>query len=437
MDMIIILVGLALLLVLTLKKVPVVYAAAISVIFIALFSRLPVVSTMTGDYMTGFANFVKSSWLMLLLGAILSKVMDITGAARSIASFIIGKLGVKFAIPAIVIAGGLLTYGGVSAMVSCFALYPITLAVFREADMPRKLIPATIGAGIFTWVTMLPGNPQVQNIIPSSFLPTNAMAAPVVGVVCGVFTLALILVYLMWESNRARKNGEGFIVDEETSKVLAKTDEMEANGKLPNVVLAILPIVCVGVVLNVLKQDISVALLSGIVLCCILFFKNITGVQKLLTDAVSSAAVTTINASAIVAIGSVVKAAPGFNQIVNGILNFSTSGGNPLIIFGIATTLLCGLNASGMGGLSTTLSVLAEPFMAMGVNPAIMHRIGVIASVGLDSLPHSGGIVAVLAISGVSYKEGYKYLFVVTVVITLLALALALVLGNIMYPIAA
>ena len=427
MDMIIILVGLALLLVLTLKKVPVVYAAAISVIFIALFSRLPVVSTMTGDYMTGFANFVKSSWLMLLLGAILSKVMDITGAARSIASFIIGKLGVKFAIPAIVIAGGLLTYGGVSAMVSCFALYPITLAVFREADMPRKLIPATIGAGIFTWVTMLPGNPQVQNIIPSSFLPTNAMAAPVVGVVCGVFTLALILVYLMWESNRARKNGEGFIVDEETSKVLAKTDEMEANGKLPNVVLAILPIVCVGVVLNVLKQDISVALLSGIVLCCILFFKNITGVQKLLTDAVSSAAVTTINASAIVAIGSVVKAAPGFNQIVNGILNFSTSGGNPLIIFGIATTLLCGLNASGMGGLSTTLSVLAEPFMAMGVNPAIMHRIGVIASVGLDSLPHSGGIVAVLAISGVSYKEGYKYLFVVTVVITLLALALALV----------
>lgn len=437
MDMIIILVGLALLLVLTLKKVPVVYAAAISVIFIALFSRLPVVSTMTGDYMTGFANFVKSSWLMLLLGAILSKVMDITGAARSIASFIIGKLGVKFAIPAIVIAGGLLTYGGVSAMVSCFALYPITLAVFREADMPRKLIPATIGAGIFTWVTMLPGNPQVQNIIPSSFLTTNAMAAPVVGVVCGVFTLALILVYLMWESNRARKNGEGFIVDEETSKVLAKTDEMEANGKLPNVVLAILPIVCVAVVLNVLKQDISVALLSGIVLCCILFFKNITGVQKLLTDAVSSAAVTTINASAIVAIGSVVKAAPGFNQIVNGILNFSTSGGNPLIIFGIATTLLCGLNASGMGGLSTTLSVLAEPFMAMGVNPAIMHRIGVIASVGLDSLPHSGGIVAVLAISGVSYKEGYKYLFVVTVVITLLALALALVLGNIMYPIAA
>ena len=436
MDMLVVLLGLVILLVLTLKKVPVIYAAAISVIFIAIFSRLPVVDTMTNTYMTGFANFVKSSWLMLLLGAILSKVMDVTGAARSIAAFIIGKLGVKFAIPAIVIAGGLLTYGGVSAMVSCFALYPITLAVFRQANLPRYLIPATIGAGIFTWVTMLPGNPQIQNIIPSTFLPTNAMAAPVVGIVCGVFSLTLILVYLMWEAGKAKKKSIGFMVDEETEKVLAKTDEMEKDGKLPNIVLAVLPIVCVAVVLNAFKQDISVALLSGIVLCCVLFFKNITGIPKILTDSVSSAALTTVNASAIVAIGAVVKAAPGFTQMVDGILEFSTSGGNPLIIFGIATTLLCGLNASGMGGLSTTLSVLAEPFMAMGVNPAIMHRIGVIASVGLDSLPHSGGIVAVLAISGVSYKEGYKYMFVVTVVITLMALALALFLGNIMYPLA-
>jgi H+/gluconate symporter-like permease len=132
----------------------------------------------------------------------------------------------------------------------------------------------------------------------------------------------------------------------------------------------------------------------------------------------------------------VIKVAPGFDKIVHGILSFSDAGYNPLIIFGLATTLLCGLNASGMGGLSTSLSVLAEPFLAMGVNAEILHRVGVIASVGLDSLPHSGGIVAVLQISGVSYKEGYKYMFVVTVVITLIALALSMVLGNIFYPIA-
>ncbi|QTL97146.1 GntP family permease [Iocasia frigidifontis] len=436
MDMLVILLGLAILLVLTLRKVPVVYAAAISIIFIAVFSGLPIVKTVTSDYMTGFAGFVKAAWLMLLLGAILSKLMDVSGAASSIAAVIINKFGVKHAIPAIVIAGGLLTFGGVSAFVSCFALYPITLAVFRKANLPRYLIPAAIGSGIFTWVTMFPGNPQIQNIIPSSYLPTDAMAAPVVGVISAAFALVLILVYLTFEAKKAKQKGIGFESDEETNQILAKADEMECNGKLPNVILSIAPIVAIAVVLNVFNQDISVALLSGIVLCAALFFKNITGVRKLLNDSVSSAAVTIVNASAIVAIGAVIKIAPGFQKIVDFILNFSQSGGNPLIIFGVATTLLCGLNASGMGGLSTTLTVLAKPFLAMGVNPDIMHRIGVIASVGLDSLPHSGGIVAILAISGVSYKDGYKHLFVTTVLITLLTLALALVLGNIFYPIA-
>lgn len=132
-----------------------------------------------------------------------------------------------------------------------------------------------------------------------------------------------------------------------------------------------------------------------------------------------------------------VKVAPGFDKIVDFILNFTQSGGNPLLIFGIATTLLCGLNASGMGGLSTTLSALGDTFINMGVNPEILHRVGVIASTGLDSLPHSGGIVAVLAISGISYKDGYKHLFVTTVIITLIAMFVAIIMGNIMYPIAA
>ncbi len=435
MDMLVILLGLALLLILTLKKVHVVFASAASVIFIALFSGLPVVQTITGDYMTGFSGFVKNAWLMLLLGAILSKLMDMTGAARSIAEFIIGKLGVKLAIPSIIIAGGLLTFGGVSAFVSCFALYPITLAVFKKANLPRYLIPAAIGAGIFTWVTMLPGNPQIQNIIPTTYLPTTPMASPVIGTVCGIFALTLTIIYFIYEAKKAKAKGIGFEADDNTNEILAKADKMAEEGKLPNVVLSVIPIVTIAIVLNLFKMDITVALLSGILVCSIFFFRNISGVSKILTESVNSAAITIITASAIVAIGSVVKITPGFQQIVDHILSFSQSGGNPLTIFGIATTLLCGLNASGMGGLSTTLSVLAEPFMAMGVNPDIMHRVGVIASVGLDSLPHSGGIVAILAISGISYKDGYKHLFVTTVIITLLTLALALVLGNILYPI--
>ncbi len=435
MDMIVILAALAILLVLTLKKVPVTIAALLSVIFLAVFSRMPVLTTVTQDYLGGFAGFVQSAWLMLLLGTILSKVMDVTGAAASIARFIVGKLGVRMAIPAVVLAGGLLTYGGVSSFVSCFALYPITLAIFRKANLPRYLIPAAIGSGIFTWVNMLPGVPSVMNVIPGSFLGTTPMAAPIVGIISAIVALALTLLYLEYEVRKAKKKSVGFEADISTKEVLEKSDELEASGSLPHPILAILPVLAVAVVLNVFKADISIALLVGIVLCGALCYKNLSDIKGLITDGANSAAVMVITASAIVGIGSAIKAAPGFQDIVDFVLGFSESGGNPLIIFGIATTLLCGLNASGMSGLSTTLSVLAEPFMKMGVNAEIMHRIGVIAATGLDSLPHSGGIVAVLTISGVSYKDGYKYLFVTTVCITLIALAVALALGNIIYPI--
>lgn len=439
MDMLVIILGLVILLILTLKKIPVTVAALISIIFIAAFSGMNVLTTVTEDYLGGLASFVQSSWLMLLLGAILSKLMDMTGAARSLATFIINKLGEARAIPSIILAGALLTYGGVSSMVACFALYPIALAIFRKANLPRYLIPASIGAGIFTWVTMLPGNPSIQNIIPTTFLPTTPMAAPVVGIVAAVVTFVLQVLYFSYEIKKARKNDIGFQADENTNKVLAEADKMEEEGKVPSPILSVLPIIAIAVVLNVFNTDISIALLSGIVLCAVLFIKNLMGKQILepMTEVINSAATTTITASAIVGIGSVVKVAPGFDKIVDFILNFTQSGGNPLLIFGIATTLLCGLNASGMGGLSTTLSALGDTFINMGVNPEILHRVGVIASTGLDSLPHSGGIVAVLAISGISYKDGYKHLFVTTVIITLIAMFVAIIMGNIMYPIAA
>ncbi|WP_440897286.1 GntP family permease [Amphibacillus sp. Q70] len=438
MDMIIIVASLIVLLVLTLKKVPITIAALITVILIAAFSGVPIVQTITEDYVTGFADFVKSAWLMLLLGGILSKLMDISGGARSISQLIIEKLGEKRAIPAIIIAGGLLTYGGVQAMVACFALYPIVLAVFREANLPRALIPGVIGAGIFTWVNMLPGSPAIINIIPTTFLDTTAMAAPMVGIIAAGTTLVLTMIYFDFEVKKSRKKGLGFTADSETNKVLEQADELESKGVLPNSLASLLPLISITVVLNVFKTDISVALLVGILMCVVVFFKNLRDIPNLkdsIANAATGAATVTITASAIVGIGSVISITPGFTTIVDSVLNFSQSGGNPLIIFAIATTLLCGLNASGMGGLSITLNVLAEPFIAMGVNPEILHRIGSIASTGLDSLPHSGGVVAVLAISGISYKEGYKHLFVTTVLITLIALAVALILGNMLYPV--
>lgn len=433
--MVAVLMALVVLLVLTFKKVSVLIAAPISVILLVAFSGLPVLSTVSNDYMSGIAGFIQSTWLLILLGALFGKLMDMTGAARSIAELIINTMGVKRAVVAVVIASGLLTYGGVASMVVVFALYPITLTLFKKADLPRVLIPAAIGSGAFTFANMLPGNPQTLNIIPTTYLGTTAMAAPAVGIIAAVSTFAMIILYFKYIIAKYKKMGIGFVSDDNVEKLLANSDEMEKQGNLPNPWVSLIPPMLIVFVLNVLKWNVLVALLSGCIICGILFYKNLDGLMDALTGGASGAALTVMNVGAIIGMGSVIKITPGFQQIVDIVLRFSSNGGNPLAIFGAATSVLCGVNASGVGGLSIALGVIAEPFLNMGVNPELLHRIGVIAGLGLDSLPHSGGIVTLLIVTGISYKDGYKHLFVTTVLITTAALVISIICGNFMYPV--
>lgn len=434
MNVIVIVLALVVLLLLTLKRVPVPIAAIISVVFMTLFTGLPVLKMLAEDYMGGVAGFLKSSWLMILLGMILAKLMDVTGAAVSISEFIISRLGEKRVIPAVVLAGGLLTYGGIYGLGGVFAVYPIALAMFRKANLPRYLIPAAIASGLFTWANVIPGNPSMANTIAGSFLGgTDTMSAPLIGIVCGGLIFVLTILYFRYEVKKAREKGLGFETDTRTEEVLAKADRMKENGMLPKPLIAVLPLVGVTVVLNLFGAEIWLALLAGVVLCILLFYKKITGIGHLAVDATNTAAVMAISAAAITGIGSVVKVAPGFEEVIKMIMSYSESGGNPLAIFGMATTAMAGLCASGMTGLSTVLSVLAEPMLKLGVNAGAMHRIGLIASVGLDSLPHSGGIVAVISLSGVAYKDAYKPVFITTCVITLIALAVAILMGMVMY----
>lgn len=432
MDMLAILLGLAVLMLLTIKKVPLVFTGMLSVIVVALFSRMDVVETVTSTYVTGMTDYISRMWMMFMFGTILSGLMDRTGAARAIADWIVTKLGMKLAIPAVILAGGVLTYGGVNTVVCAFAMYPIALSIFREANLPRYLIPAAIASGVFTWSSMLPGTPADQNILPTTYMDTTPMAAPLIGVIAALVTLVLSFWYLSYQGRKAQKAGIGFEVDESVLAVLRKSDEMKKNGTLPNPILALLPLICVAVLLNILMLNVAVALVGGIALCLVLFYKNLNGenVVTMMSDCVKDASVSVIVASAVAGFGSVIKVAPGFQKIVEVILDYAQNGGYPLIIFGVATTLLCGLNASGSSGLTTSLTALSESFIKMGVAPALIHRIGVIASVGLDSVPYSGGVVTLITISGVSYKDGYKHIFMTTVVFTLISMAVAMAIGT-------
>jgi H+/gluconate symporter-like permease len=165
------------------------------------------------------------------------------GRSRSIVAAVISLLGRDRAIPVIVIVCALLTYGGVSLFVVVFAVYPFAAEMFRQSGIPKRLMPATIALGAFTFtMDALPGTPQIQNIIPTTFFKTTSWAAPWLGLIGSAFIFFAGVAYLEVQSRRAQRKGEGYGTNLRNEPVTAD------DVKLPHPLVAILPLVIVGVV---------------------------------------------------------------------------------------------------------------------------------------------------------------------------------------------
>lgn len=199
---------LALVMFLVFKKVNIVIASLAAAILLALLDGQNILTAMTDTFMTGASNYIKSFFLLFFVSALFGKVMESTGAAASIARGLANLLGEKYAILGVLFAGIVLCYGGISALVIAFTMYPLALAVFKRANLPRRLIPGAIAAGCFTFAAAaLPGTPQTINVTPTSYLGTTVTAAPVLGIICGVVGIALTCGYMYWEGAQARGQG--------------------------------------------------------------------------------------------------------------------------------------------------------------------------------------------------------------------------------------
>lgn len=425
--MIPIVIGLILLIILVFKRISILIAAPVSALIMVILSGMPMLDSITGPYMQGFANFTKNNFLLFLTGALFGKVMEDTGAAASVAKFLGRLLGPKRAAWAVILGCALLTYGGVSLFVVVFTMYPVALALFKEANLTRALIPGAIAAGSFTFTAaMFPGSPQIQNIIPTTYLGTDAMAAPVVGTIVGLSVAALIFAYFAWQTKVSQRKNEGF---EERPEDLESLKKMESTDT-PSTLLSFLPMIVIVVLLNVLKLHIVVSMLAGILLCAVMFYKRISNKIDTFNIGVSGAVMAIINTSAAVGFGTVAQASPGFAVIVDSVSSFQ---GNPLISLGVATSLVAGATGSGSGGLGIALEALSGRYLEMGINPEIIHRVAGVACLGLDSLPHNGAVITLLTVTGLTHKDGYKHIFWNTVFATTIGLVIAIILGAIFY----
>lgn len=394
----------------------------------------------TEVYMSGFSSFVKNYFPLFLTGSIFAKLMDEANYGKSIASFITNKLGKNKAILAIVLSGAFLTYGGVSLFVVAFILYPLANILFKEADIPKRLIPGTIALGAFTFtMTAIPGSPEIQNVIPMSYFGTDTFAAPVIGIIASIIMFTLGMLWLTKRAKDARRNGEGY----GNHKYIHKIDESET---LPNILISVIPILIIFVTNFVLSKfyfpntngdylkqygitldkvsgtwSVIIAIVVAIVYIIIINFKRFKNLNKSLNEGVSNSFLPLLNSSAIVGYGNIIKALPIFTVIQTSIMNISS---NPIISEAISVNIICGLTASASGGLGITLSALAPTFIEMSqklsISPEILHRIASLSSGGLDTLPHNGAVITTLAICGLTHKESYKDIFVTSVAVPII-----------------
>ena len=419
-----IILGLIVLMVLADLGWSIIWVAPVAAGVVALTGGLDLLEAYTDTYMSGFVNFAKQWFPVFMLSAVFGKLMEETGMAKSIAislSRMMGKERAVLGVPSCAV----LTYGGISLFVVVFAVYPLALSMFREANISRKLIPGTVALGAFTFtMTALPGTPQIQNLIPMQYYETSPTSAPIMGIVAALIMGVGGYFYLKWRQKKLAEQGEVF--DEPKDN-----NALKIEGDNPHVLLSILPLITVLATLNLLDWHIIVALIAGILLILILNIHRIKGFVKAINTGAIGSVTAIINTSAAVGFGTVVQAVPGFNRLTEILLGIP---GNPLISEALAVNLLAGATGSASGGMGIALEALGAKYyqvaMDTGVSLDAFHRIASLASGGLDTLPHNGAVLTLLTITGMSHKDSYKDIAVVSLGIPVIATIAAIILAS-------
>lgn len=426
MEVLGIIIGLFILMGLAYLGYSIIWVAPLAAGFVAWTGGLDLLEAYTGIYMSGLVGFLQTWFPVFMLSSIFGKLMEDTGMARSVALTLSKLLGEKRAILGVFLSAAVLTYGGISLFVVVFAVYPLALSLFRQANLPRRLIPGTIALGAFTFtMTALPGTPQIQNLIPMPYFNTTPTAAPIMGIVAALIMAFGGYFYLMWRQNQLVSKGEVF--DEPRDNAV-----IEVTKEAPNVFLSLVPLLSVLITLNVFEWNIVVSLLVGIMLILLLSLPRIKsiGVTSSINNGAKGSVTAILNTSAAVGFGTIVQAVPGFTMLTSALMSIP---GNPLVSLAVAINLLAGATGSASGGMGIALEALGEQYyqlsLTSGIAPEAFHRIASIASGGLDVLPHNGAVLTLLTITTLSHRESYMDIAVVAIVIPILSSVAAIMLA--------
>ena len=402
--------------------------APILAVVVAIGCGSPFFDILENIYLAKAAEYIKNYFPVFLFGAVFAKLMEKGGLAASIADKIVDLLGAKRAVLAVILGCAVLTYGGVSVFVVSFVMYPFGAVLFRKANIPKRLLPATLWVGIFTFTMVaVPGTPQIQNIIPSTYFGTSTWS----GIGIGIFATALLLtVGLGWISFRAKSlmsKGEGYGKHNDENQL---TDE-----KLPNWILSLIPLLMV-ILLNIVLSNpfkwqfitwkisslwsVSIATILATFVTIIVGRKRIfisaedisakQNFLKIINTSAISSGTAVFNVASGFAFGCVVTSVIGFEVISRLLLKLSENG-NPLFSAVLSTNIMCGITGSASSGITIALAkfgeIWAEIALSSNIPLEVLHRIVSISGIGIDPVPHCGALVTMFAICGLTHKESY------------------------------
>ncbi|MGB8251327.1 MAG: GntP family permease [Azonexus sp.] len=474
-----ILLGLTVLVGLSFRSWSVLVLAPLAAMVAALFAGDPLLAHWTQTFMGAAGGFVAQFFPLFLLGAIFGKLMDDSGSVNTIARFMTEKLGAERAILAVVLAGAIVTYGGVSLFVALFVIVPMAQGLFRTANIPNRLTPGAVALGTMTFtMSAMPGTPAVQNAIPMPFFGTTPFAAPGLGLIASGIMFGFGMWWLMRAERKARLAGEGYgggdsmvesaaenpvVRERATSSSAFDPAEIKRghhSQEEPSVLVAALPLIIVVLVnltmsmLVIPRLDtgflaepqcggIAVASVSGIwsvivalivaILVLVVLNRNRLTELRASVDAGANASVLPIiSVASLVGFGAVVAALPAFAAVADWVLSIE---GGPLVSLAVSTNVLAALTGSASGGMTIALEALGPVYLAIaeqqGIDPALLHRIAVIGAGTLDSLPHNGAVITLLAVCGSTHSKSYIDIVMCCVVSALLGLVAVIVLGGI------
>ena len=410
--------------------------APIASIIVILTNQMDFFPSLVGtenSYMTGLAGFIINFFAVFMLGAILAKYIDVSGAAQSIAQKILEKTGTDKPFPVLValfIITAVLTYGGLSLFVVVFVLVPLAKPLFQQLNIAWNLItiPIMLGLGTFT-MTMLPAAPSIQNVVPTAYLGTTLTAAPLLGIIGTVVAIAFGLWYMKSTLNKSLAKGETF-ADFEVSDTNAEVKE-----EIPSFFISILPIVLLIAIILIgsafeIPNIILIALGVSVIVSAIFFNKYIPKHKTVVNEGASSSIMPVFLTSSTVAFGVVITLAPGFKYISEFILGIP---GDPLISLSIASAAFGAITGSASGSLGIVMEAFAQNYLAMGIHPEVIHRVAAVSSAVFTVMPHTGVVLTFFALTGLNHKNGFKYQFVVMTGANLLALIAVLIAAIFIY----